>query len=67
VFGRRRNWGPKKALVKVGEPLNLIQYYQRYKSDKRGTLQEVTAALESSVRQMLNELSFPAKPMEPGL
>ena len=67
VFGRRRNWGPKKVLLKVGEPLNLIQYYQRYKSDKRGTLQEVTAALESSVRQMLNELSFPTKPMEPGL
>ncbi len=67
VFGRRRNWGPKKALVKVGEPLNLIQYYQRYKNDKRGTLQEVTAALESSVRQMLNEFSFPTKPIGPGL
>jgi len=67
VFGRRRNWGPKKALVKVGEPLNLIQYYQGYKSDKRGTLQEVTAALESSVRQMMNELSCPTKPIDPGL
>jgi 1-acyl-sn-glycerol-3-phosphate acyltransferase len=66
VFGRKRNWGPKKALVKVGEPLNLIQYYGRYKTDKRGTLQEVTAALESSVRQMLNELSFPTKPMQQG-
>ena len=67
VFGRRRNWGPKKALVKMGEPLNLIQYYQRYKNDKRGTLQEVTAALESSVRQMMNELSYPTKPIEPKL
>jgi 1-acyl-sn-glycerol-3-phosphate acyltransferase len=67
VFGRRRNWGPKKALVKVGEPLNFIQYYQHYKNDKRRTLQEVTAALESSVRQMLNEFSFPTKPIEPGL
>ena len=67
VFGRRRNWGPKKALVKVGEPLNLIQYCQRSKSDKRGTLQEVTAALESLLRQMLNELSSPTKPIEPKL
>lgn len=67
VFGRRRNWGPKKALVKVGKPLNLIQYYQRYKCDKRDTLQEITIALEASVRQMLNELSFPTKPIEPRL
>jgi hypothetical protein len=65
VFGRRRTWGPKKALVKVGEPLNLIHCYQRYQANKRGTLQEVATSLESSVRQMLGELSDQTETIEP--
>lgn len=64
VFGRRRAWGPKKALLKVGEPLNLIHYVQRYGTDKRGTLQEVTTSLESAVRQMLSELSSSTEAIE---
>ena len=56
VFKRRRIWGPRKALVKIGEPINLANYFPRYQTDKRGVLQEVTISLESSVRQMLAEL-----------
>ena len=58
VFQRRRTWGPRKALVKIGEPLNVADYLPRYQTDKRGVLQEVTDSLEASVRQMLAALKL---------
>ncbi len=64
VFGRGRIWGPRKALVKLGEPLDLENYYLRYQTDKRGALGDVTNSLESSVRQMLTALSHQSKPIE---
>jgi len=64
VFGQKRIRGPRKALVKIGQPLNLMPYFPRYQSDKRATLQEVTTSLESSVRQLLAELSHPSKALE---
>ncbi len=64
VFGRGRIWGPRKALVKLGEPLDLKNYYAKYQIDKRGTLRDVTTSLESSVAQMLAELSHQSKPIE---
>ena len=51
-------------MVRVGEPLNLKDYVPRYKTDKRGALQEVTEVIESSVRQMLGELSSLSRPMK---
>lgn len=57
VFGRRRVRGPRKAIVKIGEPLNLRDYYPRYQTDRRGAVKEVTQSLESSVRLMLAGLS----------
>ena len=57
VFERRPIWGPRKAIVKIGEPLNVAAHFPRYQADKRGTLEEVTMSLESSVLQMLAELN----------
>ncbi len=65
VFGRGRTWGPRKTVVKVGEPLDLIHYFKRYQADKRGTLHEVMTTLESSVRGMLEGLSRPTEAIEP--
>lgn len=65
VFGRGRTWGPKKALVKVGEPFNLSHYFFRYQTDKRATLRDVMTSLESSVRQMLEELTSLTEPIKP--
>ena len=56
VFENRRIWGPRKALVKVGEPIDLKDQFLFYKSDRRGVIQKITIALESSVREMLEEL-----------
>jgi hypothetical protein len=57
VFGRKKSRGPRKAIMKLGELLDLRDYYPCYQTDKRKALHEVTTTLESSVRQMLGELS----------
>lgn len=56
VFKQRRIWGPRKACVKVGEPIDLKDRASKYRVDKRETFQEVTMALESSVRDMLEAM-----------
>ncbi|OPY71700.1 MAG: Acyltransferase [Syntrophorhabdus sp. PtaU1.Bin002] len=65
VFGARRFWGLRKAVVRVGEPLDLKDYDDRYRANKKGALQEISATLESAVRGMLLELSDLCKPLEP--
>ena len=55
VFEQRPIRGPRKAIVKISEPLNVADQLARYREDKRGALHQVTMSLESSVRQMLLE------------
>jgi len=64
VFGHRRICGPRKAILKIGSPLNLMDYLSHYRTDKQSALQEVTISLESSVRQMLTGLSRLTVPIE---
>ena len=56
VLKKRRIWGPRKARIKVGEPINLRDCASSYTANKRDTVQEVTVALESAVRDMLETL-----------
>ena len=60
VLKRLRNWGPRKVIVKIGQPLNLSDFFSMYQNDKRGVLREVTVALEASVRQILSNLTTQA-------
>ena len=53
VLGQRRLWGPRKALVKVGEPVDLKDHAAAYAADRRETVQGITSTLESSVTEML--------------
>lgn len=64
VFGRKKIRGLRKAVVRVGEPLNLLPYFPRYQADKRAAIREVTISLESSVRQLLADLTRPHKAIE---
>ena len=57
VFGKRRMWGPRKAVVKVGDPVDLRTHFAAYRTDKREGIQKVSTVLESSVREMLVELA----------
>lgn len=63
VFGKETWRGPRKVLVRIGEPINLTEYWNRYKEAKRTTLAEVTAHLEANVRTMLSELVRVSAPL----
>jgi len=57
VFGVRRMWGPRKAVVKVGKPVDLRDRFDSYHADKRAVIHSVSLELETAVRLMLNDLS----------
>ena len=57
VFKKRRMWGPRKACVNVGQPIDLKDQAQSYATNKRDAINHVTVALESSVREMLEAMS----------
>jgi hypothetical protein len=64
VLGKRRKQGPRKALIRIGEPVNLAEYLDQFRKEKRKTLEFVTTQLESRVREMLNELGRYTVPLE---
>jgi hypothetical protein len=61
VLGKRNIWGPRKAMVKVGDPVDLRDHYPSYKTGKRAVIQQLTLELESQVRQMLATLADHAR------
>jgi len=56
VFQKRKVWGPRRACVRIGEPIDLLDHAAAYESNKREAVQRVNAALESSVHTMLREM-----------
>jgi hypothetical protein len=56
VFGERRIRGPRRARVKVGEVIDLKDHVAAYRADRRSVPHDVTLALETSVRRMLQSL-----------
>jgi hypothetical protein len=63
VFKRRPMWGPRKACVSVGQPIDLKDHFDSYRADKRGVVQAVTLTLEDSVRSMLDQLGADCRPL----
>ena len=58
TFSERRIWGPRKAIIKVCEPIDLRDHFENYKTDKRAVIHKTTLALENSVRDMLEKISI---------
>jgi 1-acyl-sn-glycerol-3-phosphate acyltransferase len=65
VLGRERYFGPQRAVVRVGEAINLSEHYVRYQADKRGVVQELTLELEGRVRALLEETAGLLTPLPP--
>jgi 1-acyl-sn-glycerol-3-phosphate acyltransferase len=65
VFGRRRFWGQRKAIIKVGEPVDVNNYAPNYKINKKETYQKISGTLETKVREMVLELSSQSESMKP--
>ncbi len=57
ITKERTLWGPRKAVVRVGEAINLKDYTDRYAEDRKNTVLEVTHHMESTVREMLDGLA----------
>lgn len=64
VFGQERWVGPRKVIVRVGEPLNVTDHWAAYQQDKRKTVAAVTSQLESAVTALLAALMPYAPPLE---
>lgn len=63
VFGHRRVWGPRKACIEVGEPIDLKDHFADYSNDRHGTGVRVTMMLETSVQKMLDSLEGQCQPL----
>lgn len=61
ILQQRRTWGPRRACVEVGEPIDLKDHFATYTADRRAAVAEVTMALESRVREMLDTLGAGCK------
>lgn len=53
IFGNSPVRGPRKAVIQIGEPIDISQRFEEYKSDHRGTVAAVTAELERAVSTLI--------------
>ncbi len=53
VFGASKMRGPRVASIRVGEPKNLFDDYQTYRAQKRETVEQITAELETTVQNLI--------------
>jgi len=53
VFGKEKLHGKRKAVIKIGEPIDLGTHYEAYKKNKKSVVAVLTHQLESSVRALL--------------
>ncbi len=57
VFGTAKMRGPRVASIRAGEPKNLLEHYDIYKSQKKETVEQVTVELETEVQNLVTGLS----------
>ena len=57
VLGRWEMRGPRVASVRVGEPIDLRERHDSYRTRKRETVEEITHELETSVQSLVGGLS----------
>lgn len=55
VFGCQMLTGRRRATVRVGAPIDLSDYYEAYKKDKRGVVANCVSLLEHAVQSLLDE------------
>lgn len=53
VFGKGSMRGPRVASIRAGEPINLLSYYDTYKTQKKETVEQITNELETEVRNLV--------------
>lgn len=63
TFGKRRFWGRRKAVIRVGTPVDLNDFAAQYRASKKDTFLAISRALEAKVRGLLQELSQHSEPL----
>ena len=53
--------GPRKALIRIGEPVNLKDYVQAYKQDRGTTTEQLTQRLQQAVQANLDLMNSVSK------
>jgi 1-acyl-sn-glycerol-3-phosphate acyltransferase len=53
-FGEFRLTGPRRATIRIGEPIDLADHYAAYKADKRPTVNACVTVLEHAVQGLLD-------------
>ena len=53
VFGTAKIWGPRVALIRAGTPVNLTEFYDSYKAEKKQTVEQITTELEKTVQNLV--------------
>lgn len=54
AFGKPRLHGRRRAVIRLGQPINLAACYAAYRADKKGTVARVTHELEQAVQEILD-------------
>ena len=57
VFGRSEMRGPRVVSLRIGEPKNLRECYDTYRTQKRETVEQITHKLETEVQSLVGGLS----------
>ncbi len=53
VFGAAKMRGPRSASIRVGNPMNLANYYEHYRTQRRETVEQITVELETTVQNLV--------------
>ncbi len=53
VFGTAKIWGSRVALIRAGTPVNLAEFYDNYKTEKKETVEQITTELERTVQNLV--------------
>ena len=57
VFGSAKMRGPRVASIRAGEPKNILEEYDTYKSQKRDTVERITTELEAEVQNLVSGIT----------
>jgi 1-acyl-sn-glycerol-3-phosphate acyltransferase len=63
VLGRQDRRLPSRALVRIGEPLDLGDFFPEYRQNKRAAVAAATEALQRRIQELLQPLSAMGTPL----
>jgi hypothetical protein len=56
LFSKKKLYGPLKVFIKLGNEIDLKDYYQEYKKNKKETTENLITQIENQIKEMLTNL-----------